>query len=330
MTPIGPWQGRLIELHLHLDGSISPDMARELARLEGRDLDLSDGELASRLSVSEGCRDLNEYLEKFAFPCSLLQTSEQLSVSVRMLRRELEAEGVLYSEIRFAPQKHCERGLTQREVVEAALEGLAGPGTEASLILCCMRGDDTREQNLETVRVAAECLGRGVVAVDLAGAEALFPTEGFADVFALARELGVPFTIHAGEAAGPESVRSALSMGASRIGHGVRAVEDPTLLAELAARGIPCELCPTSNLNTCIFGSYEDVPLRAFLAAGVPVSVSSDNRSVSRTSAAREMEALIAAHHLTDDEVRAILRSSVDAAFADETTKARLRDRILP
>ena len=329
MTPIGPWQGRLIELHLHLDGSISPDMARDLARLEGRDLDLSDDEILALLSVSEGCRDLNEYLEKFAFPCSLLQTPEQIAASVRMLQDELLEESVIYAEIRFAPQKHCERGLTQRQVVEAALEGLAGSPLDAGLILCCMRGDDTHEQNLETVRVAAEFLGRGVVAVDLAGAEALFPTEDFADVFALARGLGVPATIHAGEAAGPQSVRAALSMGASRIGHGVRSAEDPTLLAELAARNIPCELCPTSNLNTCVFGSYADVPLRAFLAAGVPVSVSSDNRSVSRTSVAREMEAMVTAHHLTDDEVRAMLLSSVEAAFTDETTKARLRACIL-
>lgn len=323
------WRSTLIELHLHLDGSVSPAMARDLARIDGHDLGLTDDELVARLSVSEGCRDLNEYLEKFAFPCSLLQTREQLAASVRMLQDELLAEGVIYAEVRFAPQKHCERGLSQRQVVEAALEGLAGSPLEARLILCCMRGDDNREQNLETVRVAAECLGRGVVAVDLAGAEALFPTEGFADVFALARELGVPATIHAGEAAGPESVRAALGLGAVRIGHGVRSAEDPALLAELAARGVHCEICPTSNLNTCVFGNYEDVPLRALMAAGVPVSVSSDNRAVSRTDVAREIEALVAAHHLTDDEIRAILRASVEAAFVDDGTKDRLRTRIL-
>lgn len=323
------WHGRLVELHLHLDGSLSPVMARELARIGGQPLDLSDDELVSRLSVSEGCRDLNEYLEKFDFPCSLLQMPEQLAASVSLLRQELAEGGVIYAELRFAPQKHCERGLSQREVVAAAVEGLAGPGAEARLILCCMRGDDNREQNLETVRVAAEFLDGGVAAVDLAGAEALFPTEGFADVFALARELGVPATIHAGEAAGPESVRAALGLGAMRIGHGVRSAEDPALLAELAARGVPCEICPTSNLNTCVFGSYADVPLRALMAAGVPASVSSDNRAVSRTDVAREIEALVEAHHLTDDEVRQILLSSVDAAFAPADIKDCLRSRIL-
>ena len=309
------WRGRLTELHLHLDGSLSPAMARELARIGGQPLDLAYDELVSRLSVSEGCRDLNEYLEKFDFPCSLLQTPEQLAASVSMLRQELAEGGVIYAELRFAPQKHCERGLSQREVVAAAVEGLAGPGVDARLILCCMRGDDNHEENLETVRVAAEFLGRGVVAVDLAGAEALFPTEAFADVFALARELGVPATIHAGEAVGPESVRTALALGATRIGHGVRAAEDPALLAELAERGVTCELCPTSNLNTCVFAAYKDVPLRAFLEAGVPVCISSDNMAVSRTNAAREMAAMVEAHHLTDDEVRLLLRNARDAAF---------------
>ncbi|MBQ3283528.1 MAG: hypothetical protein IJH42_06745, partial [Atopobiaceae bacterium] len=142
------WRGRLTELHLHLDGSLSPAMARELARIGGQSLNYSDDELVSRLSVSEGCRDLNEYLEKFDFPCSLLQTPEQLAASVSLLRQELAEGGVIYAELRFAPQKHCERGLTQREVVAAAVEGLTGPGTEAKLILCCMRGDDNHEENL--------------------------------------------------------------------------------------------------------------------------------------------------------------------------------------
>lgn len=323
-----PWRNCLIELHLHLDGSLSPDMARRLARLGGQELDCTDDELVSRLSASEGCRDLNEYLEKFDFPCSLLQTRKQLSAAVSMLRQELERDGVIYAEIRFAPQKHCERGLSQREVVRAAAEGLAGPGTEANLVLCCMRGDDNHDQNLETVLAAAEFLGSGVVALDLAGAEALFPTSDFAGIFALVRELGVPFTIHAGEAAGPESVRMALSFGASRIGHGVRAAEDPALLAELAKRGVACEICPTSNLNTCVFDDNSDVPLRKLLAAGVPVSISSDNRAVSRTGALREMRAMVEAHHLTADEVRRILLSSIDAAFAPDETKARLRSRV--
>ena len=129
---------------------------------------------------------------------------------------------MLYAEIRFAPQLHTKKGLTQDQVVKAAIlglqEALAGSFFKAKLILCCMRGTDNLEENLLTVRTAAAYLGRGVAAVDLAGAEALYPTEDYEKVFALARELSVPFTIHAGEADGAESVWAALRMGACRIG----------------------------------------------------------------------------------------------------------------
>ncbi len=188
-------QNCLIDLHLHLDGSVSVPMARRLAELDGRTLTEDDAALGKRLSVTADCRDLNEYLAKFDFTAELLETREQLSECMYLLQEELAQLGYLYAEIRFAPQRHGARGLTQREAVEAVLEGLSRSCFEAGVILCCMRGDDTREANLETVRLAAEYLGQGVVALDLAGAEALFPTADYADVFALARELGVPFPI---------------------------------------------------------------------------------------------------------------------------------------
>ena len=189
----------LIDLHLHLDGSLSLASVRELAAMDGISLD-DDRTLLRRLQVEPDCRDLNEYLEKFDFPCALLQTPAALTKAVSNLRRELARQGLLYAEIRFAPQFHLRRGMTQRQVVAAAAAGLEGAGVKANLILCCMRVPNSREKNLETVRVAAEFRGKGVCAVDLAGAEALFPTGDFEEEFALARELGVPFTIHAGEA----------------------------------------------------------------------------------------------------------------------------------
>jgi hypothetical protein len=184
-------QNCLIDLHLHLDGSISVPMARRLATLDGRVLSEDDAALGKRLGVTADCRDLNEYLAKFDFTAELLETREQLSECMYLLQEELAELGYLYAEIRFAPQRHGARGLTQREAVEAVLEGLGRSCFEAGVILCCMRGDDTLEANLETVRLAAEYLGQGVVALDLAGAEALFPTADYADVFALARELAM-------------------------------------------------------------------------------------------------------------------------------------------
>lgn len=318
----------LIDLHLHLDGSISVPMARRLAELDGRVLDEDDASLGRRLSVTYDCRDLNEYLQKFDFTANLLETREQLSECMYLLQEELVQLGYLYAEIRFAPQRHGARGLSQREAVEAVLEGLGRSCFEAGVILCCMRGDDTREANLETVRLASEYLGRGVVALDLAGAEALFPTKDFADVFAYARELGVPFTIHAGEADGPESVRAALEFGASRIGHGIRSIEDDSLVELLARDGVPLEMCPTSELQTSAIDDYAKFPLRQLIERGVNVTVNADNMGVSVTDVRRELLLLAGIFELTDADVQKLLVNAARAAFAGDALKDELVRRI--
>ena len=313
----------LIDLHLHLDGSLSLESVRELAAMQNMEVERNDRALLTRLQVSPDCRDLNEYLEKFDYPCSLLQTSAALTKAVANLRRELTEQGLLYAEIRFAPQFHLNEGLTQDQVVEAAVAGLDGEGVKANLILCCMRMPNNHEINLETVRVAAKYLGRGVCALDLAGAEALFPTCDFAEEFALAKKLGVPYTIHAGEADGPESIRKALEFGASRIGHGVRCAEDEALMAELAKRGIPLELCPTSNLQTCIFPKIEDYPMGKLLDAGIRATLNTDNMMVSGVTLSSEMDQIAA--FLTREQLEQLVANSIDAVFADEETKQWLR-----
>lgn len=318
----------LIDLHLHLDGSLSLASVRDLAQLQNIAVEPDDEKLLNMLQVGPDCRDLNEYLEKFAFPCSLLQKSEAITRSVENLRRELKEQGLLYAEIRFAPQLHTLQGLTQHQVVEAAVKGLKADGVRANLILCCMRGDGNREENLETVRLTAEFLGKGVCAADLAGAEALFATGMFEDVFALARELGIPYTIHAGEAAGPESVYKALEFGAVRLGHGVRSVEDPALLEHLAREGVTLELCPTSNLNTSIFPCIEAYPLIPLMEAGVRVTLNTDNTTVSGVSLRSEWEKVIAAFHLTPEQIRSLQKNAAEAIFADAATKKWLLEKV--
>lgn len=312
----------LIDLHLHLDGSLSLDSVRELAAMQGIEIETDDAALLRRLQVSPTCRDLNEYLEKFDFPCSLMQTAPALTHCVSRLRRELAEQGLLYAEIRFAPQFHTGKGLTQAQVVEAAAAGLAGEGCQANLILCCMRGDSNHAENLETVRVAEEYLGRGVCAIDLAGAEALFPTENFEDLFRLAAQRGIPYTIHAGEACGPDSVYTALRFGTRRLGHGVRSVEDPALTARLAAEGVTLELCPTSNLNTSIFADITAYPLRQLMAAGVAVTINTDNMMVSGVSLASEMALVTDTFGLTRQELKILALNAAKASFAS----AEVRD----
>lgn len=288
----------------------------------------SDEELKQMLQVDDDCKDLNEYLEKFVLTVSLLQTKEALSTAVYNLETELKELGLLYAEIRFAPQLHTQNGLTQAEIVEAAIEGMSRCDLRSTLILCCMRGDDNREQNLETVEVAKEFLGKGVSAIDIAGAEALFPTKDFEDVFLLATQLGVPFTIHAGEADGAASVRSALSFGAKRIGHGVRSAEDEELIKLLAKEGIVLELCPTSNMNTNVFDSLSEYPLLKFLEAGVKVTVNSDNMVVSGTNVQAEYQKMIDTFDLTDDQLKTLVENAIDASYADAETKSWLRSEL--
>jgi adenosine deaminase len=167
-----------------------------------------------------------------------------------------------------------------------------------------------------------------LLALDLAGNEAGFATEGFAPLFARARDLRVPFTIHAGEADGAESVRAAVRMGAARIGHGVRSFEDENLMDELAKSGIPLELCPTSNLQTVVFDELSSYPLRRFIEKGICITLNSDNRSVSATDAHRELELVGEEFALTREEKRVLLQNSVRAAFASDEIKAEL-DRMI-
>ena len=313
-----------IDLHLHFDGSVSLLSARELADMQNISLPSSDGELRKLLTVSDDCRNLAEYLEKFAFPLSLLQTKEAIEKGMNTLCRELIDSGTIYAEIRFAPQLHVQKGLSQSEVVKAAIKGFKSSKLLGGLILCCMRGDNNTQENMETVGVAQSFLGKGVLALDLAGNEAAFPTKGYKELFALAKENKVPFTIHAGEADGAASIKAAIDMGALRIGHGVRSVEDKEVLDLLALKQIPLEICPTSNLNTNIYANLSELPLKALFDAGIIVTVNSDNRSVSNTDSNREISILSKEFSLTVEEEKILLQNSVRAAFCDEKTKNKL------
>lgn len=318
----------LIDLHLHLDGSLSLKAVKELAKIQNIPLNLSDTELIKKLQVSSDCSDLNEYLEKFEFPLTLLQTKEAIKYAVYNLQEELKEKGFIYAEIRFAPQLHTNNGFTQEEVVRAAINGLNSSDFKANLILCAMRSDSNHSQNIETLNLVEKYLGQGVCALDLAGAEGLYPTENFRDIFEMARERNIPFTIHAGEADGPQSIYTAIDSGAKRIGHGVRAFEKGELIKKLAETKIPLELCPTSNLNTGIFKNIGDYPLMYFINNGVIVTVNSDNMTVSSTDVRKELKLLKNTFSLTTEDIKKLLLNSANAAFADAETKKYLITQI--
>lgn len=323
----------MIDLHLHLDGSLSPEDVLQLAKLSGISLPREDADgLRPLLEAELDCQNLGEYLEKFDLPLQVLQTEEAVSLSVYLLLKRLAAQDLCYAEIRFAPQLHTARGLTQLQVVDAAVrglrEGIRDTGMPAQLILCCMRFDHNEEANRETIRAAKAFLGRGVCAADLAGNEAANPTQWYAPVFALADELGVPFIIHAGEAAGPESIRQALKLGALRIGHGVRAMEDPALMAELAQKRIPLETCFTSNLQTKAVSGAESYPFAAFLGMGIPATINTDNMTVSGTDLKQEYTLLQKQFGLSDEALLAAAWNAADAAFLPDSRKDELKATI--
>ena len=189
-------------------------------------------------------------------------------------------------------------------------------------------GKTERECAAETIRLAKEFLGRGVCAADLAGGEIGHPATAYADVFALAKVLGVHYTIHGGEAAGPESVREALEIGAKRIGHGVHALGDNALLALLAEKQIPLEMCPTSNLHTKAVKSLAEYPVREFLRRGVRATINTDNPGISRTTVENEFAALTREAGLTASETRALLHNAAGAAFLPPEKREALKKKI--
>ena len=310
----------LIELHLHLDGSLDPSTVRQLAMLQNIDIPLDDEHLLPMLSVDDSCEDLNEYLEKFKFPLNLLQSTEAIKLALYQLLDKLKHQGLIYAEIRFAPLLHRRNGLSMRQVVQSACEVLKYSPLKAQLILCCYRGE-SREDNLETVAVAKEFLGKGVCAIDLAGAEALFPNEMYDYVFEEAKRLGVPFTIHSGEAAGPQSVRKALAYGTKRLGHGVRSVEDPQLMKILRDENITLECCLTSNIQTAIYKDFWDFPLKTLVENGIRVTVNTDNMTVSATDLREEYGKFIEYFHIDGKQIEQFLHNSADAAFLSAEEK---------
>lgn len=190
-------------LHLHLDGSLRPETVYKWLKEEGKEVTLE--QVQRDLMVDKDCRDLNEYLQKFDLPLEVLQTEKHIEQATYELFEDLANQNVIYAEVRFAPSLHTGIGIQYNQIVEAAIKGMNKAkkefGIDGNLILCCMRGENNVLDNLQTLAASKRYLNKGVCALDLAGAEALYSTSKFKDIFKIAKESGIPFTIHAGEAA---------------------------------------------------------------------------------------------------------------------------------
>ena len=316
------------ELHQHLDGSMRPATAVELAQAIGMELTLEDAR--RRMVGPERCADQAELLTFFDLPISLLQTAEALERVTGELIDDLADDGIRYAEIRWAPRLHLERGLSVAAVIEAVARGVAAraasPGSTmplVALIVTAMRSHPPAA-NVELARIAGE-IGHPVVGFDLAGPEAAFPAPPHALAFVTARDMGLALTAHAGEVAGPQRVREALDFGVRRIAHGVTAIEDPELVTLLRGRDITLDVCPTSNVQAGIVTRLEEHPLAALHREGVSVTISTDDRTVTGTTLTDEMARCTEALDLSSDELAAIAVNGFRRGFAPPALLAPLR-----
>ncbi len=299
-------------LHDHLDGGLRPQTVIELAaETEYDDLPSTDpDELARWFSEAAFSGSLERYLETFRHTVGVTQTAGALQRVARECAEDLAADGVVYAEVRFAPELHLSRGLTEREVIEHVLLGFAegqqkaregGHDIRVGVLLTAMR---TATHSRQIAELSVEFRDRGVVGFDIAGAEAGFPPTRHLDAFEYLRRENAHFTIHAGEAFGLPSIWEAIQWcGADRLGHGVRIVDDITVspdgsveLGRLASyvrdRRIPLEMCPSSNVQTGAAESIDHHPIGLLRRLGFRVTVNTDNRLMSGTSMSHEMSLL--------------------------------------
>ena len=316
------------ELHLHLDGSVRPETAVELAGVIGMALDLP--EARRRLVGPERGESQARLLEFFDLPIALLQTGEALERVAAELVEDLVTDGVQYAEIRWAPRLHLERGLSVTAVMEAVASGVAHATAERGtatpvigLIVTAMRSHPPAA-NVELARTAV-AFGAPILGFDLAGPEVEWPAPPHAAAFNAAREGGLGLTAHAGEVPGAHRVREVLDFGISRVAHGVTAIEDDALLQLLRARDITLDLCPTSNVQAGIVADLSSHPIAALHRVGVSVTLSTDDRTVTGTSLSDEMARTANAVGLTNDELASIALNAFARAFAPPVAVAPIR-----
>lgn len=323
--------GALIDLHCHLDGSLSVASARQLAELQGMPA-LTDEEIRERMTVGADCHTLSEFLSKFEYAKELLQTEEAITMAVNNLVHELHEQGLIYAEIRFAPLFHTAKGLTMNQVIDAAIRGLDDSVMPARLIVCCVRLDFDHyyDLNMKTAELAADYLGKGVVALDLACDDGTYVINPYRPFFDYAHQHGVPLSVHAGETkvSGTWSIRDVLDAGVSRIDHGVQAWDDEALLQELAERGIVLTLCPSSNISCGVFPRIEEYPYRAFMDAGVKVCLNTDDMSTIGITLRHEYEMIRSLFGMTREEAVRLLNNAIDGSFAEPELKADLRRQV--
>jgi adenosine deaminase len=315
------------ELHVHLEGTAPPALIRRVADRNG-------------LVVPEGLFDTSErfaysgfldFLRTYDTAASVIRTAEDYRDITYEYLAGCARDGALYVELTASPDHAALVGLSDEEHIGGIARGIDDArrehGIEGRILISCVRNFGV-ERALRVARYAAERPHPYVVGFSMAGDEENYPARDYAEAFRIAADAGLGCTVHAGEWAGAESVWVALELPVTRISHGVRSIEDPRLVAEIAERRIVLECCPTSNVVLGVFPSYEEHPLPRLAAAGVRVTLGSDDPPYFGASVAREYAICQERFGFDDDALLAITRTAIDAAFCDEGLKQALMQRV--
>ena len=350
-TPEQIAQAPKVALHEHLDGGVRPATVAEIADEIGHDLPVEGGEALGRwFEEASSSGSLERYLETFVHTVAVMQRPEDLARVAREAVLDLAGDGVVYAELRWAPEQHLSAGLSLRETVDAVQAGIQegkqlaaieGQTIEVGQLLTAMRHADRGQEIAELV---VEYRDRGVAGFDIAGAEDGFPPILHLEAFEYLRRENAHFTIHAGEAFGLPSIWQAIQRcGAERLGHGVRIVDDidfsdpdAPILGDLAAyirdRRIALEMCPSSNLQTdAVPGmtSIADHPIGKLKDLGFRVTVNCDNRLMSGTSMSRELQLLVDAFGYDLDDLRWFTVNAMKSAFLPFDQRLELINHVI-
>lgn len=313
-----------VELHLHLEGAIPP---ATLLRIINRKERMSAEELAARLAYT----DFADFIATWSWKNGFIDRAADFEEIAFAVLADLHGHNVLHVEAFYSPGDFARHGLATEAITESLLQGCRRAhdafGIRCDLIVDLVRdhGPEVGRRRLDEV---TPYLGEGLIGIGLGGSEQYFPADPYASVFREAAARGFRLTAHAGEVAGAASVRAAVELlGAERIGHGLRAFEDPGLVRLLAERRIPLEICPVSNLRTGAWPDLASHPIRGYREAGVPVALCTDDPAMFGTSPSHEYAVLL--EHLGFDlaDLEAVSLGGVDASFLPEPEKARLRNR---
>lgn len=306
-----------VELHLHLDGSVRESTASEILGVD----------VSNKMKVNN-CKSLSDYLSKFEIPLIVMQSKENLERISYELAVDLKKDNVIYAEIRFCPILHTKNGLSLEEVVDSVLKGLKKVGIKTNLILCMMRNFE-EDENKKIIYLAKKYLNKGVVGIDLAGDESKYKTQNYEHLFDLVKQNNIPFTIHAGEADDYNSVLSAIKFGAKRIGHGVKSVDSIETIQKIINKNVTLEVCPTSNIDTCIVNVYKNHPIKKLYDLGVKITVNTDNNTVSNIDLTSEYEKLLLTFNFTEKDFLNFNMNAIDSAFLTNEEKEKLKKIVI-